>query len=97
MRGAIDETERRRKFQIAYNEEHGIIPKTIIKPVRELIDLGENKESKGTKKGSVSKKSALIPESIPELEKQMYEAAERLDFEKAAELRDRIKMLKKEE
>ena len=99
MKAAIDETERRRSFQIAFNTEHGITPKTIIKPVRELIDLGEkDRDAKGAKKKDTRRdRRAALPESIPELEKQMYEAAERLDFEKAAELRDRIKLLKKED
>jgi len=97
MKAAIDETERRRKYQIAFNEEHGIVPKTIIKPVRELIDLGERDKSAAKKKKEPSKRQAPIPESIPELERQMFAAAERLDFEKAAELRDRIKLLKKDE
>ncbi len=99
MKAAIDETERRRSFQIAFNTEHGITPQTIIKPVRELIDLGEkDRDTKGAKKKDARRdRRAALPESIPELEKQMYEAAERLDFEKAAELRDRIKLLKKED
>ena len=99
MKAAIDETERRRKYQMAFNSEHGITPQTIIKPVRELIDLGEKeKDVKGGKKKDARRdRRAALPESVPELEKQMYEAAERLDFEKAAELRDRIKLLKKED
>ncbi len=98
MRLAINETERRRNFQIKYNKEHGIVPKTIIKPVRELIDLGESKseEKKGSKKVK-PQKSALHVESIPELEKQMFAAAEALDFEKAAYLRDKIRALEKKQ
>ncbi len=98
MRLAINETRRRRDYQIKYNREHGITPKTIIKPVRELIDLGESKvkEDKGTTKKVKAKKSAPLPESIPELERQMYAAAEALDFERAAELRDRIRTLEKQ-
>ena len=93
MQLAIDETERRRKYQMAYNDKHKIVPRTIIKPVRELIDLGESKSRTDKKTSARVKKSAPVPESIPELERQMYEAAERLDFERAAELRDRIKEL----
>ncbi len=96
MRLAIDETKRRREYQIAYNEANGIVPQTIIKPVRELIDLGEKseKQGKGRSKTKASR-GAPIPESIPELERQMLAAAERLDFERAAELRDRIRELEK--
>ena len=91
---AIEETERRRAYQLAYNEKHSIVPKTIIKPVRELIDLGE--KSTSDKKGSAkAQRTAPVPESIPELERQMLAAAERLDFERAAMLRDRIRELEK--
>jgi excinuclease ABC subunit B len=100
MQKAIRETDRRRAIQEAYNEEHGIVPQTIIKPVRELIDLGSKEESdsvggkkKGKGKPGRPPKNAPVPESIPELEKQMRDAAARLDFETAAELRDRIRAL----
>ena len=97
MQAAILETDRRRAIQEAYNEENGIQPQTIIKPVRELIDLGSKDEESGKKKGKGKPgrppKSAPVPESIPELEKQMRDAALRLDFETAAELRDRIREL----
>ncbi|MGM9679919.1 MAG: excinuclease ABC subunit UvrB [Eubacteriales bacterium] len=95
MRAAIDETNRRRKVQDAYNKAHGIVPKTIVKEVHELLDLGK-KEEKGKGKGRDRKaevRSAPTPVSIPELERLMRQAAERLDFEKAAELRDRIRAL----
>ena len=98
MQAAILETDRRRAIQEAYNEAHGIVPQTIIKPVRELIDLGsKDEEGSGKKKGKGKPgrppKNAPVPESIPELEKQMRDAAARLDFETAAELRDRIRAL----
>ncbi len=99
MQKAIRETDRRRAIQEAYNEAHGIVPQTIIKPVRELIDLGSKDENEGggKKKGKGKPgrppKNAPTPESIPELEKQMRDAAQRLDFETAAELRDRIRSL----
>ncbi|MBO5778568.1 MAG: excinuclease ABC subunit UvrB [Clostridia bacterium] len=98
MQAAILETDRRRAIQEAYNAAHGIVPQTIIKPVRELIDLGsKDEEGSGKKKGKGKPgrppKNAPVPESIPELEKQMRDAAARLDFETAAELRDRIRAL----
>ena len=97
MQAAILETDRRRAIQEAYNEANGIVPQTIIKPVRELIDLGSKDEESGKKKGKGKPgrppKNAPTPESIPELEKQMRDAAARLDFETAAELRDRIRAL----
>ncbi|MBQ8383172.1 MAG: excinuclease ABC subunit UvrB [Clostridia bacterium] len=97
MQAAIRETDRRRAIQEAYNEANGIVPQTIIKPVRELIDLGSKDEDKDKKKGKGKPgrppKVAPVPESIPELEKQMRDAAARLDFETAAELRDRIRAL----
>ena len=101
MRGAIAETDRRRAIQEAYNEAHGIVPQTIIKPVRELIDLGSKDDAdtgiggkkKGKGKPGRPPKNAPVPESIPELEKQMRDAALRLDFETAAVLRDRIREL----
>ncbi|MBQ7325688.1 MAG: excinuclease ABC subunit UvrB [Clostridia bacterium] len=100
MQKAIRETDRRRAIQEAYNEANGIVPQTIIKPVRELIDLGSKEESdsvggkkKGKGKPGRPPKNAPVPESIPELEKQMRDAAARLDFETAAELRDRIRAL----
>ncbi len=100
MQAAILETDRRRSIQEAYNEAHGIVPQTIIKPVRELIDLGSKEEDKGTKKGRGKPgrppKNAPTPESIPELEKQMRDAAARLDFETAAILRDRIRSMQEE-
>lgn len=86
MKAAISETERRRKMQIEYNEEHGITPATIIKPVPEKeVDL---KESKNIAKSD-------IPNLLIELESEMKTAAESLDFERAIEIRDRIKKLQK--
>ncbi|MBQ7364714.1 MAG: excinuclease ABC subunit UvrB [Clostridia bacterium] len=96
MRAAIDETKRRREKQIAYNEAHGITPKTIKKAVKDLIDFGTGDKKKGKKQDT--KKTAPLPtESIAQLEKEMYDAAERLDFERAAYLRDKIRMLEKQE
>ena len=89
MRRAIDETERRRKIQNEYNEEHGIVPKTVIKDVRKAIETIELAEED----------LSIMPEEdfevmIANLNDEMITAAENLEFEKAAELRDRIKELK---
>lgn len=84
MEEAISETARRRKIQEKYNEEHGIVPKTIIKEIREIISNVDSSKSKKTKKLS-KKDQALLMENI---EEQMKEAAKNLDFERAMELRD---------
>ena len=86
MQEAITETKRRREIQEKYNKEHNIIPKTIIKEIRELIS---NKiETKDTKKNKLSKKEK--EDMIDRLKKEMNDAAKKLDFEKATELRDII-------
>ena len=97
MIAAISETERRRKKQIAYNEAHGIVPKTIKKAVKDLIDFGTGEDKKHGKKATAKKEAPLPKESIAQLEKEMYDAADRLDFERAAYLRDKIRMLEKAE
>ena len=95
MRAAIDETERRREKQDAFNRAHGIVPKTIIKSVRELVNLGgeEPKEFDADEK-QLTKPQRL--ELIAKLEKEMREASKLLEFEYAAELRDRIIKLRGE-
>ncbi len=93
MQKAIDETARRRAIQEKYNEEHGIIPKTIIKEIRDLIsNVDDLKNSKNKKKEKMSKKEIEL--SVEELEQEMREAAKNLDFERAMELRDIIFELK---
>lgn len=95
MDRAIKETERRREIQTNYNKEHNIVPKTIKKEVRkviEAVELEEIKPSKFNKKEKVLDKNKLIKE----YEKEMKEAAKNLQFERAAELRDIIKELKKD-
>ena len=94
MQRAIDETERRREKQAAYNKEHGITPKTVYKEQRQLIKLTKVAEETGIDDYS---EKALKKRSIKEieklartLEKEMTEAAKALDFERAAELRDRL-------
>ena len=100
MQRAIDETNRRRKIQDAYNKEHGITPKTIQKKVVDLIKLTKVAEDDTTKNysaKSLKKFSAgSIEKQAKELEKKMRDAAKQLDFERAAEYRDRIILLKGE-
>ena len=95
MERAIVETERRRALQLAYNEEHGIIPKTIIKGVRDVLEItSKNKveEKTKTKKLSAKEKEALIEK----LTEEMKTAAKMLEFEHAAYLRDKLRELKGE-
>ena len=100
MKRAIDETNRRRQIQDAYNKEHGITPKTIQKKVVELIKLTKVAEEDTTKTYSAKTLKKLSGHSIEkqaqELEKKMRDAAKHLDFERAAEYRDRIILLKGE-
>lgn len=89
MRKALDETARRREIQIAYNKEHGITPKTIVKPIHEVVRSKETQEMTAkymNKKHKVSKKDK--EKLMANIEKEMKEAAKVLDFERAAELRD---------
>ena len=91
MRAALDETERRREKQEAFNKAHGIVPKTIIKSVRELVDLshGEEEAEHAVRlKNNMTKKE--LDAAVEKLEKEMKEASKRLEFEYAAVLRDRI-------
>ncbi len=90
MKVAIDETNRRRAIQQKYNDEHGIVPKTIIKGVHDVIDLGKKDEKKKARRLSSEEKEKLIAE----LTKEMKSASAKLEFEKAAYLRDQIKELK---
>ena len=92
MEYAIKETERRRSIQDAYNKEHGIIPKTITKEIRELISNKEELEDKKPEKMSHKEKMNLMIT----LENEMKEAAKNLDFERAMELRDILFELKSE-
>lgn len=100
MQKAIDETNRRREIQIAYNKKHNITPKTIKKDVRDVIKatlVAEDDASydkKVTSLSQVTKKNR--PQVIAQFEKEMREAAKALDFEKAAELRDIVFELKAE-
>lgn len=97
MKETIDETNRRRKIQDAYNKEHGIVPKSIIKDIRDVINTTLVAESDVSFKEEDFEDEFTkdeIQAMIDALKPQMYEAAEALDFEKAAEIRDKIKELK---
>lgn len=92
MENAISETERRRRIQSKYNEEHGIIPKTVVKDVHDVIEIGKKVDGKmsGAKRLSAEEKSKLIKQ----LTKEMEQAAKILEFEQAAYLRDKINKLR---
>ena len=94
MQQAIDETNRRRDKQMAFNEEHGITPKTIVKEIRRGIEM--ELKARKTAREAVSKDDEEFDrdELIVELEKQMFEAADSLEFEKAAKLRDKVREVK---
>ncbi len=95
MKNAIDETNRRRKIQMEYNREHGISPKTIEKSIRVGIESELTEHREATEKVGRSEDVVYITEElISEVEKDMMAAAEELDFEKAALLRDRIGKLR---
>ena len=94
MKEAIDETDRRREKQLAYNAEHGITPRTIKKAIRRGIEL-ELRAAKTAKAAlSGDEKEYDRAELLAELEKQMLEAAQALEFEKAATIRDKVKEVK---
>ena len=101
MKAAMDETNRRREIQDRYNKENGIIPKTIIKGIRDLIDLGAKPENDGKVKAKTGRKTERKPMSekektalIERLTAEMKTAAKNLEFEQAAFLRDKIRELK---
>jgi excinuclease ABC subunit B len=97
MSAAIGETERRRRIQQAYNDAHGITPQSVKKAVRDLIEIGkrEAQEEKQATAHPEKKLSGKEKEAyIESLTREMKKAAEKLDFERAAHLRDRIRELK---
>ena len=97
MRKAIDETNRRREIQMAYNEEHGITPQTIIKDIRDSISAKKevtNDEEILELEETANINDDNIEEHLAELEQQMFAAAEKFEFEQAAKLRDTIAELK---
>jgi excinuclease ABC subunit B len=106
MRKAIDETERRRAKQIAHNEANGLTPQSLNKPITDIMDLGDSVAPQAGKiklrKVAESKQAAKAASAteimgrIGELEKEMFEYARELEFEKAASLRDEIEQLRKQ-
>ena len=97
MRLAIDETERRRAKQAAYNKANGIVPKTIIKSVRDMIEISSDASASAQRADGVKMTRSERKALTEELEKQMKAAAKMLEFELAAELRDRIIRLRGED
>ena len=96
MDAAITETERRRRKQDEYNKAHGIVPKTIIKDVRDLLEISTDLSSSARKEGGVKMTKFERKREIERLEKQMREASKMLEFEIAAQLRDQIILLRGE-
>lgn len=95
MQQAIEETQRRRSIQQQYNEEHGITPESIQKAIQEGIESAAAAQQQASRAAGASDESQTITlEYVQELEKEMMAAAERLDFEEAAGLRDRITVLR---
>jgi excinuclease ABC subunit B len=102
MTAAIEETDRRRAIQVAYNEQHGITPETITKGISDIAEFlqGETKVPKSRRRRNREATSTMSPAEIErkivELEEEMLAAAEDLRFEYAARLRDEIRDLKRE-
>ena len=88
MKVCIDETARRRAAQDTYNKEHGIVPKTIVKPVREIARATDAYQPERDIRNPKTMTTAELRDTIRNVEKSMKEAASQLDFERAAELRD---------
>ena len=97
MDRAISETQRRRRIQDGYNKAHGIVPKTIFKSVREVIEISRDASAVALPADSLKKMTKKQKEqAIQKLEKDMREAAKMLEFEYAAVLRDQLKKLRAE-
>jgi excinuclease ABC subunit B len=102
IKGAVDETNRRRDIQLRYNEEHGITPESIIKGVSDIAEFLslESPTVPGRRRRGRRQVEGMRPEEIEKLvvslEEEMYAAAEELRFEYAAKLRDEIKELRRE-
>ena len=96
MEKAITETERRRAIQMKFNEEHGIVPKTIVKDIRDVIEISTKEEVEYEARQKTKLSKAETAKLIEKLTKEMKEAAKLLEFEHAAFLRDKIAELKGE-
>lgn len=96
MRAAITETERRRKKQDSYNKAHGIVPRTIVKSVRDVIEISSEAEKGGKRRDGIKMTESERRAEIEKLEKKMREAAKMLEFEYAAILRDQLIKLRGE-
>lgn len=95
MQMAIDETDRRRAVQRAYNKEHGITPRTVLKKIKRGIESDAATHKDSTRKAKESEEMVFITiEYVDRLEQEMLTAAEELEFEKAARLRDRVLQLR---
>ena len=96
MRAAMDETARRRQIQDAYNKAHGIVPKTIVKSIRDLIEISASPTPEHKGKGGVKMTRQELAREIEKLEAQMRKAAHMMEYEYAAVLRDEIIRLRTE-
>ena len=94
MQRALDETERRRKLQLAYNAEHGITPESVVKAIRRGIEEEIQAKSEARKAVGIDETTEATAEYVNALEAEMLQAAENLEFERAAALRDRLMQLK---
>jgi excinuclease ABC subunit B len=109
MQAAIDETDRRRAKQVEYNQEHGIIPRSVLRPIVDVLegarsDAAEKEAKKGKGKGRAgvaeeaadyrSLSPAQLAARLKALEQRMYQHAKDLEFEDAARVRDQIRQLK---
>jgi len=100
MQRAIDETDRRRAIQVAYNEKHGITPQSVNKAIRDVLESRKIAESKSFYNVSRSKDPATMPldqlmSALADIEREMKNASKALEFDRAAQLRDELKELKK--
>lgn len=96
MERAISETYRRREVQLKYNEEHGIVPQTIKKDVREILEISTHEHTEKMGKGKKRMSQTELRATIEKLTAEMKNAAQILEFEHAAYLRDKIKKLKEQ-
>jgi excinuclease ABC subunit B len=106
MQRAMDETQRRREKQLAYNETHGIVPQTINKRIADVMEGARSsapKRGKGAGKKGASAPPVVIPDNpkalgklLAQMEKQMLDHAQNLEFEEAAQLRDQVIQIKRE-